>query len=440
MTGAGDHAVVLGAGVAGLLAARVLADHFEHVTIVERDRLPARIAPRPGVLQGPQPHALLPRGARAMEELLPGLLADLEAGGAPVVRDYRSAFHFAPGGRPLCRDMRPGGPFYHSSRPYLEHHVRARVLAWPGVGIVERCEALGPVADDGRVAGIRIRHGADGAEQIMPSALVVDATGRDANTPGWLTALGYDRPREERIPVDVRYVSQSLRMRRGCAPPQQAVGVGATPGRPTGMSLITQEDGTWQFTVSGYGRHRPPGDLAGMLAFVAEFAPPGVLSALRAAEPAGAITAFHFPASRRHRYERLTRFPEGLLAIGDALCSPNPIYGHGLTLAALEAASLRDCLRHGARGLARRFFRAAAGPADAAWRMAAGADLSLPEVAGPRPFSVRILNRYATRLAIRAEHDPVLATRLIRVAFMLDPPTHLLLPSTVRRALSRPRS
>jgi 2-polyprenyl-6-methoxyphenol hydroxylase-like FAD-dependent oxidoreductase len=440
MSKLGAHAVVLGASMGGLLAARALGDFYEAVTVVERDVLPESAANRRGVPQGRHGHLLLSRGSQILDELFPGFVDELVAAGAPVVGrgDDLSNMYVSHGGHLFPRsgrfsDIRLVLP----SRPLLELHVRRRLRAVANVTVLEGHDVVGltstPPRD--RVTGVHVRARADGSARMLGADLVVDAMGRGARTPAFLERLGYGRPIEDHIGVRLMYCSQLLRL-----PPamlnETMVVIGPGPGRPTGMVLFSNENNNWMFTVFGMVGREPPDQLAEMLAFIEDFAPVHVLAAIRAAEPLGDVACYRIPSSQWRRYDKMRRFPAGLLVFGDAICSLSPIYGQGMTVAALEALALQRCLRRGEDGLARRYFQATAKAVGVAWQLAAGADLSLPEVEGARPLPVRIANKWVNRVLAAAESDIAVAEQFAKVVGFLDPPTSLLHPAIVARVVT----
>jgi 2-polyprenyl-6-methoxyphenol hydroxylase-like FAD-dependent oxidoreductase len=438
MASLGQHAVVLGASMGGMLAARVLADFYQTVTVVERDVLPDDPTNRRGVPQGRHVHALLRRGGQIIDELFPGILNELVAAGAPVLDDGDlSKIWMSVGGHQLirvgtARDQQ-AMTMYVPSRPFLECHVRRRLRAVPNVTILSGLDAaeMTSSADRNRVTGVRVVNRDSGAEQELTADLVIDAMGRGAHTPNLLESLGYGRPIEDRIVMRTCYVSQPLRIPPGIV--EQLVAVGAAPGRPTGMFLLGYENDTSIFTVFGMVGHEPPGDLAGMLSFAQEYTPAHVLAAVRAAEPLGEVIRHRMPSSQWRRYDKMRRFPEGLLVCGDAICSFDPIYGQGMTVSALDAVALRDCLVRSRHDLARRYFRAAAKSIGVAWRMGAGSDLAFPEVQGRRSLSMRMTNRLADWVLTACESDAVVVEKFFRVNNLIDPPVRLMHPSFISR-------
>lgn len=434
----GQHAIVLGASMGGMLAARVLADFYQTVTVVERDVLPDDPTNRRGVPQGRHAHALLRRGGQIIDELFPGILDEMVAAGAPVLDDGDlSNIWVSVGGHHLTRvgtaRDRQAMTMYVPSRPFLECHVRRRLRAVQNVTILSGLDAaeITSSADRNRVTGVRVVNRDSGAEGELAADLVIDAMGRGAHTPNLLESLGYGRPVEDQIVMRTCYVSQPLRIPPGSV--EQLVLVGAAPGRPTGMFLLGYENDTWIFTVFGMVGHEPPGDLAGMLSFAQEYGPAHVLAAVRAAEPLGEVIRHRMPCSQWRRYDKMRRFPEGLLVCGDAICSFDPIYGQGMTVSALDAVALRDCLVRGRHDLARRYFRAAAKSIGVAWRMGAGSDLAFPEVQGRRSLSMRATNRLADWVLTACESDAVIVEKFFRVNNLIDPPVRLMHPSFISR-------
>jgi len=431
----GHHAVVIGASMAGLLTARVLTETYDRVTIVERNILPACGEHRRGVPQAHHLHGLLASGLTALETLFDGFADEMVLAGAllgDILADgrwYLDGHHY--------RQVPSGLHGLTMSRPLLEGHVLQRVRALPTVQVLDGCDAAGvEVSADGRrVIGLRVLPTADGATaQVLDADLVVDASGRGSRTPVWLEQLGYPRPAREEVRVGVGYAS-----RRYLLDPEVLDGDGGAISNGTlthryGGGLQPQEHGQMLVTLGGYQGNHPPLDPAGFTAFAAQL-PADLYEIIQQAEPLSDPIRFTFPVSVRNRYERLRRFPDGLLVLGDALCSFNPLYGQGMSVAALEALALRDCLRNGTHRLTSRFFRAGAKIVNSAWDISVTGDLRLPEVEGRRTLKVRLVNAYLPRLHAAATVDGRVGTAFMRVSNLLDPPPRLLSPTLVLRVL-----
>jgi len=432
----GDRAVVLGASMAGLLAARVLADAYAQVTVIDRDQLPEGSAQRRGVPQGHHIHALLARGQQALEELFPGLTAELVAQGVPAGDMLANARVYLSGHR--LRQTHTGLVLLCASRPVLESHVRARVQALPNVAVLESCDIMGLAAtpDGRRITGARVQHREGGsAEEVLDADLVVDATGRGSRTPVWLEALGYAPPPKDEVRIRLGYASRTYRLPRGALGSDLAVLHGFTPQHPRGGALQVLDTDRLMVTLGGVLGDHPPTDPDGFLAFARSLRFPDIYETISDAEPLDDPVAFRFPASVRHRYERLTRFPDGLLVLGDAVSSFNPIYGQGITVAALEALALRRHLERGIQPQPRRVFADLARLVDVPWDIAAGGDLVFPGVPGRRPLKVRLISAYLARLHAAAAHDATLASAFVRVIGMVAPPQSLLGPGVAVRVL-----
>lgn len=427
-----DHAVVIGAGMAGLTTATALAAAFERVTVLDRDRLPERAEHRGGVPQGRHVHVLLGAGAEALEELFPGLLADLVAGGAPTGDTDR--FRMCVNGHRLARG-RTGRHSVTASRPFVEAHVRDRVRHHPAITISGGCDVRGVVAgrDGRRVVGVRVGGPAEAAESTLPADLVVDCSGRRSPLPTWLGELGFPQPEVDELRIDLRYAT--CRYHGPSAADDLLVMVGPTPNRPRGGAMMQIEDGSWLVTLAGLGGEQPPLEPEGFEAFAARLASDDIHRAVVRGRALDTPSAFRFPAGVRRRYERLADFPDGLLVAGDAVCSFNPVYGQGMTVAALEAATLRHQLGEAGVPTADRWFAAVTPVVEGAWEVAVGADLALECVEGHRSVPTRLLNRYMTSLHAAAAHDPALSQQFLRVTGLLDPPAALLRPPTLARVL-----
>lgn len=430
------HAVVIGASMGGLAAAAALAQAYRKVTILDRDALPDRPEPRRGVPQGRHAHGLQPGGLRALEELLPGLVDQLAAAGVPM-GDINQACSWTVGGNRFLRAT-AGVDGIGVTRPFLEHQVRVRVAALPGVTIRDRVEVVRPLTAQGVVTGVEIRPAGWGAPEPLPADLVVDATGKVSQLPTWLADLGYPVPDEEQVECRMAYLTRRWRLAEENWTPDLVTVV--TPAeQPHFGVMIAQEDGTHIVTLGGLLESGPARTDEDFLAFARRLPNPAIADALVGARPVTRLQPSHFPASRRRRYDKLHTFPSGLLALGDSIASFNPMYGQGMTVAALQAVALRDALKRGPVD-ARGFFARAHRIEDVAWKIATGGDLRFDGVVGKRTPDAKVMNRYLDRLTAAARTDPVLATHFLLVAGFIRRPESFFRPSVVWRVLRGGRS
>jgi 2-polyprenyl-6-methoxyphenol hydroxylase-like FAD-dependent oxidoreductase len=418
--------------VAGLLAARVLADAVDEVLLVERDPWHEAAGHRRGVPQGRQPHLLLGRGREVLERLLPGFSADVVAAGGHEWDLHADGRHVSDVGQMAHRPSGMVG--VAGSRPLLESVVRRRVTALPGVTVVAPATAE-PVLRGDRVAGVRLRR-STGEEQDEPAEVVVDATGRGSHLPVWLERQGYGRPPESSHELGLSYVSWTFPREPGDLDGAAVLVVTAAPDRPRGGLATAVEGDRWLVTASAYHGVTVPRDLDGFRAFLDDLVSPAVGRLVRGRLPLEPAPVVHrVPASIRRHYERLARRPEGLLVLGDAYASFNPVYGQGMTVAALEAMALRADLASGMEGLADRSARSTARAASTAWDMAASGDLRFPGVPGPRPLRTRVLNAWVRQVVRAATTDPEIAEAFLRTVNLMGRPESLLSPALAVRVL-----
>jgi 2-polyprenyl-6-methoxyphenol hydroxylase-like FAD-dependent oxidoreductase len=432
----GADAIVIGASIAGLAAARVLADRFDCVTVIDRDTLAHGPCDRKGVPQGRHGHGLLASGLHALERLFPDLGVDLLAAGAvhgDVIGDVRWFHH---GG--YKAKFASGLKGFLMSRALLESAIRARVRRLPNVRLVEACHVEGIIADDTatRIIGLRTR--SKSAQRARMGELIVDASGRGSRSPAWLAALGYVPPHASTIAVDVRYATRLFRREAGDLDGDRAVVIAATPPNETrqGFMLAIERD-RWMVSLGGCLGERAPSDPDGYLEFARSLPRPDIFDVIRRALPLSHVVEFAFPVSRRYRYEALSRFPERYLVLGDALCNVNPIYGQGMSVAALEALELQRCLTEptGCHRLWRRLFRRTASVVDRAWSLAAGNDLAYPALAGPRQFGSGLVDRYLASMHRTASTDRVVCRKFFDVVNLLAPSWALVRPEIVARVV-----
>ena len=429
------NAVVLGGSVAGLLAAHVLSRHFAHVTLIERDAFPKGPEARKGVPQSRQLHGLLAGGRRALEALFPGFREDLLARGAHDV-DVGTCGDFLLAGRPLPRAA-TGLRCFLMSRPLLEHCIRERVLAAPNIHVRERCVADKLLGNREVVRALALTDMRTDTREELPADLIVDATGRGSRMPEWLTQLGAAAPSEERVTVNLHYTSFYVKRKPSHLGGDLVWIDNPHPSSHRAGAALAVEDERFVVGLTGYLDEVMPTDYEGALMFAKSLRGPALYELLRDTEPVSELRGMRFAASQRRRYERLSA-PRGVLVLGDALCSFNAVYGQGMTVAALEALALDDCLQNGGTRLFSRFQRAAAKLVDTPWSIVVGGDYTFAGVQGKRTLGIRAMNAFMERLTLAAASDKRVSSAFLHVMHMCEPPTRLFAPEIVWSALSTP--
>ncbi|MBD2018579.1 monooxygenase [Leptolyngbya sp. FACHB-36] len=441
----GHHAIVIGGSIAGLLAARILADKFDQVTVVDRDRLPLTADPRRGVPQSVQPHVLFTKGYRILEELFPGIGEALHDAGAisfDWTRDFR---YFQRGDWSEILEAPSGLESYTCTRPLLESTIRQRVDRLPNVQFLEQQRVVGLRGDRSRscITGIELDHRGDLASKDLTAQLVVDASGRSTQAARWLQALGFTSPPATVINPDVGYATRRYRIPASADPSYKILLISHQPPSRTRLGyLAAVENGEWIATLGGYGQDYPPTDEPGFLEFAQSLPSPEFYNAICDAEPRSEMRVHRATANRLYHYEQI-ELPDGFVAIGDAVCALCPVYGQGMTVSAISSIVLRDWLvdrqkrrqqpsLNGA-SFQKRLARSNALP----WSLATGFDSQFPTTKGavsPKGIG-KLFQGYANRLAERAHNDPDLHLQFIEMAHLMKPPTILLSPRVMLKAL-----
>jgi 2-polyprenyl-6-methoxyphenol hydroxylase-like FAD-dependent oxidoreductase len=418
------------------------------VLVIERDELPgfeeARCSPRKGAPQGNQPHLLLMRGHETLELLFPGFTQEMISIGADQIDAGESLRWYQDGA--FFKRYPVGHQLLLASRLAIEAVVRERVVRLPNVHLADSAAVRALLHDPActRVTGVKIeRRGmAVEHEEDIAAELVVDATGRGSRTPAWLEGMGFPRPQEERVEVKVTYSTRFYERRPGDLGGDAGILIAPSVERKSFGLLLAQEGSLnapmrWQLVLGGYFGQAPGPRDQEYLDYARSLPDQGIYDLVKDRPPLTPVLTYKFPASVRKRYEKLSRFPAGLLVFGDAIASFNPAYGQGMTISALEALALQECLKDGPEGLARRFFRKAASLVDIAWSTAVGADLQFPETKGKRTPLNRFSSWYMARLIRAAHQDPSLRIAFLQVTNLIQPPQSLLAPRLAAKVFWR---
>lgn len=416
--------VVLGGGLAGLLAGSVLAQYAEHVLVVEGDRYPDGPSPRRGLPQAHHSHVLVTAGCRAIEALLPGVPEALLARGAHRVGLPDGTLMLAAEG--WFRRHPTEAYLISCSRGLLDHAVRTRVLDTGGVQVWERTQVLGLAGDSTRVSGVLVRR-QDTLEEVEVGAdLVVDATGRRSRAARWLSEIGARVPAEVVVDSGVAYATRIYQAPPNLASEIPAVILHPRPayGRPgQGATLFPIEDGRWIVTLTGTRGGEPPTSGDGFVRFARSLRHPIIAELMAVAEPLGGVRPYRDTSNRRRQFERAS-LPEGFFAIGDAVAAVNPIYSHGMSVAALSALRLADELGHHQveTSLSHRLQAAMVEEVETSWRMAVAQDGRAVAVQTER---ARERSEFERRMTVRAAravlNNPVVASRFFCEQALIAP-------------------
>ena len=433
----GRHAVVIGGSMAGLLAARVLSNHFEQVTVIEQDSFSDRPEARRGQPHALHLHGLLGKGLEIMTDYFPDLPQALVAEGALLVDMGQTMRWYCSGGYRARVSFKPEGII--CSRPLLEWQIRRRVVALAKVAIRDGCKVKGLIADgEGhRITGVDCIQRNTAQPVRITADLIIDATGRSSRGPQWLKHLGYHAPEESQITCHIHYTTRLYHRPSEANADWTYISTNPPSGKRMGVAFPI-EGNRWIVSLGGQHGEQAPTDEAEFLAYAKSLPAPDVYDIIRNSEPLSNFHPYGFPTSLRRHYESLRQFPEGYLVLGDAVCSFNPIYGQGMTSAALQAAALDHLLtvRQGElQGISQPFFRKIARVIDNSWQTAAAEDFRFPETQGKKVPGTDLINRYVTGVHRATHADPVVGEAFLKVLNMIAPPASLFHPNIMLRVL-----
>jgi len=434
-----DHAIVIGGSIAGMLAARVLSDHFERVTVLDRDTLPDSPEPRKGAPQTAHVHVLLRRGLLILQQLFPQLDADLTEAGALTINWTRDLVTFTPAG---------WNPRFDSdfttrtlSRGLLEQLTRRQIRAIKNIAIEPRCEAIELVstADRSAVTGLKVRYRDRAENDVITSAadLIVDASGRSSHGLDWIEALGYARPEETVINAHVGYATRVYHRPMNFTADWKSMMVRTRP--PFGLRgglIYPIENDRWMVNVAGSGDEKPPTDESAFLDYIQHLIHPALYLAVKDAEPVAGLHTYQRTENRLHHFDRLTRWPDRFVILGDAACAFNPTYGQGMTVAALEAQALDRWVRASRSSLD--FQKQIMGVVRGPWLLATSDDARLPGAEGTSTNRFEKLQQdYADQFIELACRDPHALAIFMAITHLMTSSTAMLRPSLAMKVMGR---
>ncbi|MCB1316160.1 MAG: FAD-dependent monooxygenase [Leptospiraceae bacterium] len=434
-----QRAVVIGASIAGIMGARVLSDYFQQVILLDRDEHGQRPQPRKGTPQSHHIHVLLRAGQDIIEEFFPGCLQEIEAsGGARIDAHHDFVWHHFGVWKTRFESE---AVMYLFTRPLLEYTLFERLRQISNIEIRERTSVAGFLSSDGgrHITGVRLSDG-----ESLQADLVLDASGRGSRTVAWLEELGYDRPPLEETGVDLAYVSRLYRRPATDAVPRDWRFLLHYPHSPhtwkSGFVMDVEED-RWIVSLNGYFKDHPPLEHDGFVDFARDLTRPDLHSMITAAEPLTDAIKFTIPRNSWRHFEKMRRFPSGLVLIGDAICALNPIFGQGMSVAGKEAHVLHRLLQQCARrnslaGLEHRARKHMARVIGLPWFLTICLDLHYPQTSGKKPLGHGFLMWYISRLMELSSSSPYVYGEFFKVLMLKNGLWTILKPTVSLRVLA----
>lgn len=433
-------AIVIGSSMAGLLSARVLADYFARVIVVERDTLPQGPQTRTGVPQANHAHVLLTQGKRILEQLFPGIDAELREAGAPRIDWAKEYALFGFWGRhpSIASDL-----ITHScSRAFLEWSVHRRLLDFDNIKFLEKTQVRGLLSDEqnSQVRGAKLYHLSEHQEEELIADLVVDASGRNSQAPNWLESMGYQAPAKTEINSFLGYSTRWYERPQDLEVDWQGIGVSYKPPHDKRGGIVLPVEGNcWAVTLAGIARDYPPTDDEGFLDYARSLRNPIIYDAIKDAKPISKVYGYRRTENCWHHYDKLAHLPNGLVIIGDAVCAFNPVYGQGMTTAALGALTLQKCLllqfsssNYKVTGLTKKFQKELAQVLKTPWLMATSDDCRWETTEGGKPNTMtRFMHKYMDEVILLSMHKPQVYKMFCEVIHMIKPPFALFAPGIV---------
>ena len=463
----GEHAIVIGGSMAGLLTARVLSDYFERVTIFEADTLPNEPVPRKGVPQGSHIHTLMAGGSNVVRKYFPDLHDDLVAAGAEYGDPMLNSRTYV--GARWSPRIESGLGTYVMSRPLLEAVVRKHTVAIANVELRIATPVSGYTHStrDAHGAGsthsTRDAHGAGSTSndsntivtgvtleqsgETIAADFVADVSGRNSKTASWIKPMGFTPPQRSAIGIDIGYTTFEV-----AEPPDNqrdwSLLYVAQKGIPKDTrigGILHKEGGRYLVTAQGFHKDYAPTDWPGFLAYMKALPTGSIYDEIKDLQPIGEAKEYRFSAYLRRHYERLQHFPQRLIVLGDAMCSFNPVYAQGMTVAAKEVEHLDACLRQCLEGsgsdnghldkVAQPFFKGASKFIDAAWDSTTVEDFRYPQTRGQRPRGYGLVKWLNRKFFALSATDEEFCVAFFKVYSLVEPPESLLKPKYLFKAL-----